>query len=114
MYPTGVGADGMAAKGALHVCVELPSESDSGSSSSIRENKDTHDGAQYVHLFCTHLQATYVKEDWDAAKVQGAQLTALRDFVDEQTANHRNDQVQCGSNNVGQNTCFCSFLFRIF
>ena len=70
-YTQGVGADALAQKGALHVCVRVPS--------TTKADKPY----TRLHVFSTHLQATYKRVDWGAAHVQVNQLSELRDFVDE-------------------------------
>eukprot|EP00750_Incisomonas_marina_P008018 INCI15157.1.p1 GENE.INCI15157.1~~INCI15157.1.p1 ORF type:complete len:409 (-),score=71.71 INCI15157.1:56-1282(-) len=54
-----------------------------------------------VHIFCTHLQASYEDEDLKAAKVQIKQLEELRGFIDSEV--EANDPVRW------DDSCCCCF-----
>ena len=79
-FSEGVGADGLAEKGIVHVCVRVPTCGP--------------DTGPLVHIFTTHLQATYTRVDMAAAKVQVHQLGEMREFIDEVTDSRRDDHVR--------------------
>lgn len=100
-YSAGKGADKMADKGILHVCIRLPHKGQAiinrhkGAGKIINENENgTLPNQRLLHVFCTHLQATYAKIDWEATHVQIKQLGEMRNFIDEKLLGNQPDAVR--------------------
>ena len=95
-YTEGVGADGAADKGVLHVAIRLPTlskDTDAETPESKSPTKPERQPGDVLHIFSTHLQATYARVDWAAARVQVHQLNEMRAFIDSKTKSRPQDHV---------------------